>query len=381
MKNVINNKKILAIIIAIVLLMFVSACGVRYSTLPGSELEPPSIEPNTISAGNVFSMAIKEDGSLWAWGSNHRGQLGDGTRRNRHSPVMIRGDMASVSTNVGEFIYSSVGGTLVAGLTADGTLVTWGVDIRDRALERQRSVGNPPQTSRFLSTPVEIMKNVSGFSVGNGHIMAITSDGTLWGWGVNSHRQIVTSESRHYPSPTPVKNDVIAVSVGSFHTMAITSDNVLWGWGSNSSGQIGDGTVPHGRATPPTRIKDDVIAVSAGNFHTMAITSDGALWGWGGNRRSPEKIMDDVIAVSSGAWHSMAIRSDGSLWALGANWGSPEKIMDDVVAVSVGADHTIAVTSDGVLWAWGSNDVGQLGDGTTENRNSPVRIMENVKLP
>ena len=245
------NKKILAIILIIVLVAFISACEVNQSfeptVLPGSELEPPLIVPNTITAGNAISMAITGDGSLWAWGQNRLGQLGDGTTENRYYPVKIMNDMASVSTNVGELIYSTVSGAIIVALTSDGTLVTWGADMRDRTLERQVD-SNPPQTRQFLSVPVEIMKNVSDFSVGNGHIMAITSDGVLWGWGMNWHRQIANSESKHYPSPVRIMDDVIAVSAGNHYTMAITCDNVLWGWGSNNSGQLGDGTA-HQRVT------------------------------------------------------------------------------------------------------------------------------------
>ena len=211
-------------------------------------------------------MAITEDGSLWAWGLNRLGQLGDGTDIDRHYPVKIMDNMASVSTNVGDIMYSAVTNTLIAALRTDGTLLTWGADIRDRDFGRPAG-SDGPQSRRYLSAPIEVMRNVSDFSVGNGHIMAITSDNTLWGWGVNSRRQVSTS-SNHIPSPVPVKNDVIAVSAGSRHTMAITSDGTLWGWGANWRRQ-----------------KDDVIAVSAGGGYTMAITSDGTLWGWGGNRK------------------------------------------------------------------------------------------------
>ena len=197
--------------------------------------------------------------------------------------------------------------------------------------------------------------------------------------------------------------------------MAITSDGNLWGWGFNVAGQVGDGTTID-RLTPAF-IMGDVMYVSAGGNHTMAIRTDGSLWGWGGDywvdaegnigegnlgqigdgytipRHNPVWIMDDVIQVSAGALHTMAIRADNSLWGWGShNAGqigdntstgpglnparpAPRQIMDDVIAVSAGHFHTIAMTSDRSLWAWGWNDNGQLGDGTTISRNSPVRMI------
>ena len=118
-------------------------------------------------------------------------------------------------------------------------------------------------------------------------------------------------------------------------------------------------------------------------------------------RLIPTWIMDDVMSISAGQDFSIAIRGDGSLWAWGANTtgqvgigaitrdamtgdafnSSPTRIMDDVVAVSAGWYHTLAIRSDGSLWSWGSNIFGQIGDGTTINHYSPVRIMDNVMLP
>jgi len=160
----------------------------------------------------------------------------------------------------------------------------------------------------------------------------------------------------------------------------------------------------------PTWIMDNVIQVSSGDYHTMVIKEGGSLWGWGLNSRGslgigstesqhvPVLIIDDVTAVSAGWEHTMAIRNDGSLWAWGSNdFGqlgdgttehrySPVWIMDDVVSVTTSTapdpgpflGHTMAIKSDNSLWAWGANENGQLGDGTTEDRHSPIRVMEDV---
>ena len=143
------------------------------------------------------------------------------------------------------------------------------------------------------------------------------------------------------------------ISAGVVHTMAIGEDGSLWAWGSNSSGQLGDGTTASRNS--PTRIGTDTdwVAVSAGAAHTMAIRQDGSLWAWG--------------------WNGYGQLGDGTT----TNRHSPTRIgtATDWAAVSAGDDaHTMAIREDGSLWAWGWNGNGQLGDGTTTSRHSPVRI-------
>jgi len=224
-----------------------------------------------------------------------------------------------------------------------------------------------------------VLQNVTAVSAGPWHTLAITESGTLWAWGgvtwpgMNIILGDGTTEQRL--TPVPIMEDVISAAAGETHSLAVTSDGVLWAWGQNFVGQLGDGTTEN--RLSPVPIMEGVIyatiAPTTANSSVMesqrsfAITEDGTLWGWGQN----------------GGWDGVTgFLGDGTAEG---DWGSieghrptPVRIMDDVLSVVPTQGGGFAITSDNVLWGWGSNWMGQLGDGTTEDRTSPVRIKENV---
>ena len=304
--------------------------------------------PNSIDAGSVAAMVIKDDGSLWNF-------------RDVNHPYHIMDDVIAVSFGI----------TSTFAITSDGRLWGWGRNVHGQ-------LGDGTTIDR--ENPVHIMDDVIAVSATSSFTLAITSDGKLWGWGNNGSGMLIDGPFIRHPIPIHIMDDVIAVSTACETAMVITSDNQLWGWGTNNSGQLGDGTRIWRES--PVHIMDNVVAVYVSNIgtltsdFTMAITSDGKLWGWGSgthNRlagppssNSPILIMDDVVAVSAGLFHVMAITSDGGLWGWGGNhqgqltdyaisgFRRPVRIMDDVAAVSAGGSRTIAVRSDGSLWVWGA---------------------------
>ena len=334
---------------------------------------------NKISLGGWHSGVITEDGSLYMWGDNGYGQLGDGTKEDRSNPVKIMDHVRSVS----------LGMCHSGAITEDGSLYMWG-DNYDGKL------GGGTKGDR--SKPVKIMDHVRSVSLGDWHSGAITEDGSLYMWGSNNSGQLGDGTDSGKSKPVKIMDHVRSVSLGDNHSGAITEDGSLYMWGRNDYGQLGDGTKED--RSNPVKIMDHVRSVSLGMCHSGAITEDGSLYMWGdnydgklgggtkGDRSKPVKIMDHVRSVSLGDWHSGAITEDGSLYMWGSNnsgqlgdgtdsgKSKPVKIMDHVRSVSLGDNHSGAITEDGSLYMWGKNGCGQLGDGTTTDRLTPIKIND-----
>jgi len=297
-------------------------------------------------------MAIKSDSSLWAWGANGSGQLGDGTTISRYYPVKIMGDIITVSA--GEWHTMAI--------KSNGSLWAWGAN-------RSGQLGDGTTISRYY--PMKIMDDVIAVSAGASHTMAIKSDGSLWAWGDNWLGQLGdgTTISRRYP--VMIMENVVMVSAGLWYTMAIKNDGSLWAWGDNSGNQLGDGTDINRHY--PIKIMDSIVAVSAGSMHTMAIKDDGSLWVWGNNLWGQIGDMSDDFLLYR-ADNLFEVEQDGRRHTFDPQRPRPIKIMDNIFAISAGRYHSLALTIDGILFAWGDNHAGQLGNGVGVNSSKPIII-------
>ena len=244
--------------------------------------------------------------------------------------------------------------------------------------------------------------------VGSGiyHTMAVKTDGTLWSWGANFDGELGTGTTTDQSSPGTTAGAGTTwcqTSAGSSHTTAVKTDGTLWTWGRNSSGQLGTGTTTS-RSSPGTTAGAGTTwcQVGSGYSHTAAVKTDGTLWTWGRNssgqlgtgtttsRSSPGTTAGAGTTwcqVSAGGYyHTAAIKTDGTLWTWGNNRygqlgdGTTTSRSSPVTTagagttwcqVGAGYAHTTAVKTDGTLWTWGYNGYGRLGTGTTTNRSSP----------
>ena len=321
--------------------------------LPVARCSPSSVSGGgnnwwKISSGYSSVLAIKTNGSLWAWGSNCCGQLGIETTFSKSSPVLV-------ISNVNNWIEVSSAGDSSGGIKADGTLWTWGSNqngvLGDGTTTNKSS---PDQVAGGGTTWCALSMRASS--------AAIKTDGTLWTWGFNASFNgggalgDGTTTARNSPGTTAGGGtNWRTVSVGSGHMGAIKTDGTLWTWGCNTYGQLGIGNTTN-TCSPATVAGGGTnwCAISAGNNFTAAIKTDGTLWTWGENGAG--RLGDGTVSSRT---------SPGTVAGGGTTWSR----------ICAGCLHTAAIKTDGTLWTWGGNTCGQLGDGTITSRNSPVTTV------
>jgi len=376
------------------------------------------------SAGAVHTAAIREDGSLWTWGDNWVYQLGLGPFSDDYydTPYFVSTGWATVSAGgywegtEEDFWYPDYHYYYMIGLKTNGTLWAWG-DNQDGQL------GNGSNSIISIHAPVPIGTNDNWAAVSaHTHTIALQTDGSLWAWGDNRDGQLGISPwvaRTNEPVRVGLSNDWAIVTAGFSCTMAIKTNGTLWAWGNNLAGQLGISPWVAKTNQPVQVGKDDNwFAVAPGFQHTVALQTNGTLWAWGNNycgafgdgtltsTNAPIQIGEDTdwVAVAAGGDgnfdslhigdirnYTLALKKDGTLWAWGDNrygqlgispWVAstnlPAQVGTDTnwVDISTTSVFVMARKTDGSLWAWGGNYEGQIGDGTTINRLSPVRVHD-----
>jgi len=349
---------------------------------------PSALTCRQVAAGSYHTVAVKTDGTLWAWGYNYDGQLGDGTTVNKSSPVQVGTDSHWQSV--------AAGGYHTVAVKTDGTLWAWGFNYYGQ-------LGNG--TTGNKSSPVQVGTDNHWQSVtaGEYHTVAVKTDGTLWAWGYNTYGQLGDGTTTNKSSPVQVGSDNHwqSVAAGYCHTVAVKTDGTLWACGYNPYGQLGDGTIADKSSPVQVGTDNHWLLAAAGGYHTVAVKTDGTLWAWGfntygqlgngmtANKSSPVQAGTDNHwqSLAAGYSHTVAVKTDGTLWAWGyngygqlgngmtADMSSPVQVGTDNYwqSAAAGEYHTVAVKTDGTLWTWGCTGYGQLGNGATANKSSPVQ--------
>ncbi len=408
---------------------------------------PDSVDLNVVqSTVEKSPLADVDPGNIWAWGYDHFNQLGVTSTRICYGYACVDAPTQIDGYNYMIDVVAGLNHTLA--LREDGTVWAWGLnDVGQLGAPTTEDCGG----SSCSTVPVQVpgLYNVVAIAAGDFHSLALKSDGTVWGWGANSTGQLggTTGEncsSTYYysntvcrRSPTQVSgvSNIVAISGGFAHSLALKDDGTVWSWGWNDFGTLGRASADMCGAnsldmcdsTPaPIEGIDNVTAIDAGGANSIALTSDNTVWTWGINSRgqlgtatapdtciwsdngnsypcslSPLPVLSGVTKIATSKngvdqsyGFSLALKNDGSVWSWGpnsygqlgdnttTNRAAPNPVigLSNVTEIAAGYWHGLALKDDGTTWAWGRNEYGQIGDLTTTQRLTPVQITvpENI---
>jgi alpha-tubulin suppressor-like RCC1 family protein len=358
-----------------------------------------------LAAGDSHACAQTHARKLLCWGWNKYGQLGDGTTRNRHKPVAVSGigtGLVAVAAGLGH----------TCALTDKGKVKCWGEN-------KYGQLGDGTTTNRHTPVAVAGLKGVAAIAAGNVETCALTRAGRVKCWGENRYGQLGdgTTTDRHAPVLVSALGSAnVAIAVGGNHACAITNSHAVKCWGRNDHGQLGNGTLNDSHQPGSVvGLTNGVVGIATGHAHTCARKNDGSVvcWGWnvGGqlgngtrtDARIPLRAFFHVAALSvaAGSAHTCARESGGGtievFECVGDNqYGQlGDKTKDEravpvhvyglssvgqgTLTIGSGAEFTCARVTR-VVACWGRNRYGQLGDGTTVNRDvaTAVKVLDCV---
>ncbi len=316
-------------------------------TMGPRRTEPRAVEGVTdavsIAAGEEHTCAVRRDGLVLCWGLGEHGELGDGQRRDRATPVLVSG--------LNDAVQVAGGHNHTCARRRSGQVTCWGGNASGE-------LGvDASGTNRFLPVTVvgvtDAVQVVAGFS----HSCARLTSGRVLCWGRNFEGQLGDGTSgnpmRFVPMPVVGLDDAAAITTGPFHVCARRGDETVTCWGANTNGQVGDGSRTQRPSPTSVRSIVDAASVAAGSSHTCARLAGGQVVCWGGN---------GLGQIGDGS------RTDELVPTRTLN-------LPDAREVVAGLNHTCARRINGEVLCWGHNDQGQLGDGTTERRLVPTPVV------
>lgn len=292
-----------------------------------------------IMGGEVHNVALKSDGTVWTWGNNMFGELGNGSTNDASTPVRVSGLSA----------VTALGGRGYHPLAVDHSGSIWGWGWNSAG-----ELGSGSSTPTTVPVKVAGLNNPAMVSAGYKFSLALMPDGTVYQWG---HGRVIASS--YAPVQVPGLSNIIAISAGWDHALALKSDHTVWSWGRNDYGEVGDGTTSNRTNPVPLTTLSNIVGVSGGDWHSAALAAGGTVWKWGRN---------DTGQLGFG-------NADTNAHPLPAriqfdNYGAG---FSNIVMVAARDWHNIALKADGSVWQWGANDQGQCGDNTTTDRWAPVQ--------
>lgn len=333
-----------------------------------------------VEANDDVSFAIDENGTLYGWGDNSRGQVSPNSSSTYiYKPQKIRENVEEVCA----------GDTHTVALLQDGSVVGWG----------SNEYGELGFTANSkINSETKISANAADIAAGDGFTLIVTAAGEVYACGSNENGQLGTGNYKDQAALVKVVSGGVAeAEAGNDHSVLLMSDGTVKASGHNNCGQIGSDSGSAISSFQTVNVKR-AKAVFAGGNSSGAVTSDGVLYTWGANESgqlhnenrdntsNPERITSGAVSIALGEHHSLLLKSSGSISSAGSGvYGElfteknsivpkPVLTLKNVIAYSAGTDHAAAINEDGVLYTWGCNDKGQLGLGDYTYRTIPTRV-------
>jgi len=326
-----------------------------YSTASDTNTTPQQVPGITgitsVAAGGNFSMAlVTSDSSIWGWGDNFYGQLGDSTSGSTDNPPVKVANLTGI-------VQISTGYDHTLALDKNGNVWAWGENSYGK-------LGDSSGTLRKYPVPVYGLTNVIKVYASKDNSIAVKDDGTVWAWGWNMFGQLGngTFQNSNIPKQITSLSNVIDAVIGEWHASALLSDGTVWGWGRNINGQVGDGT--NNDTSIPVQVSNLTTAISlfGGDMETFAILSDSTIWGWGANNY--RKLGIGEFPPLSNIPKKMAISCN-----VVAPCNNPVASFG-YITTGLGASFSDSSTSTG-SWMW------DFGDGNTDSIQNPSYTYAN----
>ena len=323
-------------------------------TTTDNELTPQRVGSDSgweaVSGGDDYSLALKSDGTLYAWGKNDRGQLGINSNENKTTPQQVGNDS--------DWKDISAGGKHSLALKSDNTLYAWGGNFYGELGDGENNA-NLTDTSKDKTAPIQIGTDSDweAVSAGGYYSLALKDTGELYTWGHNEVGQLGLGDNtnRNRPEKVGSDNDWKTVSAGFAHSLALKNDNTLYAWGWNWEGQVGNGKGSSfsDQETTPQKISAETNwnGIAAGYLHSLAFKDSGEIYAWGNN--SDEQLGDGTNVGRSGL---TKVKSDDTDWK----------------AIGGGGIYSLALQTNGTLYTWG--DKSKIGIITNEDKGFPTPV-------
>jgi hypothetical protein len=341
----------------------VKAGNSAFHTSPGKALEQPTPEQPLLAIqlaqGKSHRCALKSDGTVWCWGDNSHGQLGDGTKTKQSLPVK--------SKLMGKVVQISAGDSHSCAVIADGAVWCWGSNIYGQ-------LGDGTSVDQASPVRVSELREVKEISLGNHHSCARNRKGRVWCWGDNSHGQVGAKSKViqvFEPYKLPQFSGAIQVSSGPTYSCARRSNGTVWCWGLMPGKKIAKKTKTKARTPGRVKALGHASNVVTGDLGTFVISKTGRVFGMvadeKGNLGKALKSFKKARQIAVAKNHVCARKADGAVWcfpaqavpeASSASKGAPVPGLKDVVEIQMKDSQACARKANGTVWEWSPETAG-----------------------